>query len=351
MHFHIGHNQSMEGKNLQIKESHTFKRRVGIGKFFKICERMLREFGEEDDILLKEGRLAGLVKPDFKDGQDKTGLARMTEGWKWAHNFRKGVPDKVVRIDPHLSNYYTVAEEHNLGEVTQLYAVNKTGSSKPLKEKILAKLEERKHPSNRSWDEKKKILSACFFVEERAGDFYCDCWEGIKGRMCEHTVGMHYRQKTGRLPVTEEVRSLPIGAKRPRGRPKKLAGCRVRSPVKAPPPAPTALDVSTENLEVATVQAPVVQVSAPEPCTSCTEDGVVGLSEAYCEECSEHMCEEHRRAHAKTRLTKNHSVMHVRNLVLEEEQLQEVWVAEVQVPEVQVPEVQVQVQEVQVQEV
>ena len=351
--FHIGHNQSMEGKNLQIKESHTFKRRVGIGEFFKVCERMLREFGEEDDTLLKEGgRLAALLKPDFKDGQDKTGLALMTEGWKWAHDFRKGVPNKVVRVDPLLSNYYTVAEEHNLGEVDQLYAVNKTGSTKPLKEKILAKLEERKHPSNRSWDEKKKILSACFFIEERAGDFYCDCWGGIKGRMCEHTVGMHYRQKTGRLPVTEEVRSLPIGAKRPRGRPKKLAGCRVRSPVKAPPPAPTALDVSTENLEVGTVQVPVVQVAAPEPCTSCAEDGAVGLAEAYCAECSDHMCEEHRMAHAKTRVTKNHRIIYVRNLVIEEEQLQEVQVPELQVPVVQVQEVpgqeEVQGQEVQV---
>merc|ERR1719319_1485543 len=143
--------------------------------------------------------------------------------------------------------------------------------------------------------------------------------------MCEHTVGMHYRQKTGRLPVTEEVRSLPIGAKRPRGRPKKLAGCRVRSPVKAPPPAPTALDVSTENLEVGTVQVPVVQVAAPEPCTSCAEDGAVGLAEAYCAECSDHMCEEHRRAHAKTRVTKNHRVIHVRNLVIEEEQCKFRW--------------------------
>ena len=45
-------------------------------------DRMLREFSEEDDVLLREGRLAGLLRTSVKDGQGKTGLARMTAGWK-----------------------------------------------------------------------------------------------------------------------------------------------------------------------------------------------------------------------------------------------------------------------------
>ena len=190
--FHVGHNQSMESKNQKIKDSHTFKRRVGIGEFFKICERMLREFGEEDDTLITEGRLAALIKPDFKDGQCKTGLARMAEGWKWSHEFRKGLANKVVRIDSLTPTFYAVAREHNLGEVVQLYGVNKSAhSTKPLKDKILLKLEERSHPSNKSWDEKKKILTDCYFIEERGGDFFGDCFEGIKGRYCEHSIGKH----------------------------------------------------------------------------------------------------------------------------------------------------------------
>ena len=32
---------------------------------------------------------------------------------------------------------------------------------------------------------------------------------------------------------------------------------------------------------------------------------------AYCEECTEYLCEEHRRAHSKTRLTKGHNVYNV----------------------------------------
>ena len=70
-------------------------------------------------------------------------------------------------------------------------------------------------------------MTACYLLEEREGDFFCDCFEGIKGRMCKHTVGMHYRQNSGKLPVTDDVRSLPISSKRSPGRPKKPAGCQL----------------------------------------------------------------------------------------------------------------------------
>ena len=313
--YHIGNNQGLEGKNDNIKENHTFKKRVAVGALFNIVDRMLREFAEEDDLLLREGRLAGLLRTDLKDGQGKSGLARMTAGWKWAHEFRKGVTDKVVRIDPNTPNYTTIASMHNLGEVVQLYGVNNSSKvTKPLKQKILEKLEERRYPSTKPWDEKKKILTACYFLEERDGDFFCDCFEGIKGRMCKHTVGMHYRQKTGKLPVTEDVRSLPISSKRPRGRPKKPAGCMLRSPVKAAP-APATLN---EELQV---QLPV-RVAIPfSTCTSCTEEGLVAAAEQYCVECAEYMCEEHRRAHSKTRVTKAHKVTHVRDLHLADEEV------------------------------
>ena len=318
--FHIGNNQGLEGKNDNIKENHTFKKRVAVGALFNIVDRMLREFGEEDDLLLREGRLAGLLRTDVKDGQGKSGLARMTAGWKWAHEYRKGVTNKVVRVDPNTPNYTTIAKEHNLGEVVQLFGVNNSSKiTKPLKQKIVEKLEERKHPSKKTWDEKKKILTACYFLEERAGDFFCDCFEGIKGRMCKHTVGMHYRQKTGKLPVTEDVRSLPISSKRPRGRPKKPAGCMLRSPVKAAP-APATLNTSTEELQVEGATRAVARVEMPfSTCTSCTEDGLVCAAEAYCSPCAEYMCEEHRRAHGKTRVTKGHKVTHVRDLLLTDE--------------------------------
>ena len=177
-------------------------------------------------MLLREGRLAGLLRTSVKDGQGKTGLARMTAGWKWAHDFRKGSTNKVVRIDPNFANYTTIASEHNPGHVNQLYGVNNSSKvTKPLTEKIKDKLEERRYPSQKSWDEKKKILTGCYFLEERQGDSFCDCFERIKGRMCKHAIGMHYRQNTRKLPINDEIRSLPISSKRTRGHPKKPVGC------------------------------------------------------------------------------------------------------------------------------
>ena len=45
--------------------------------------------------------------------------------------------------------------------------------------------------------------------------------------------------KSGHLEVDPYVRSVPLGEKRKRGRPKKITNCLVRSPIKIPsPPEP-----------------------------------------------------------------------------------------------------------------
>ena len=102
--------------------------------------------------------------------------------------------------------------------------------------------------------------------------------------------------------ANDEIRSLPISSKRTRGRPKKPAG-----PVRAAPLAAEEIPLG-QRLEVPFFA-----------CISCTEDGKVNVAEAYCEECVELLCEEHRRAHAKTRLTKSHKVIHVRDMRLTDE--------------------------------
>lgn len=76
--------------------------------------------------------------------------------------------------------------------------------------------------------------------------------------MGKHTVGMAFRQ--GYLEVTPEVRSVPLGAKRKRGRPKKQGHCLEKSPPPPPPPqtcppAPASVGSGLEPLQGEPCQA------------------------------------------------------------------------------------------------
>ena len=69
--------------------------------------------------------------------------------------------------------------------------------------------------------------------------------------MCFHTNGMHY--KTGKLEAAPDVRSVPLGEKRKKGRPKKLPKFSlVKSPVRAPSEAspPELVHLQDDEFEV-----------------------------------------------------------------------------------------------------
>ena len=87
----------MEGLNKDIKKNHTFKNRVGLGQLFEILNRMLGEWSENPyEHLLEGDRLDHILEKDLKDGQGKTGLARKTDGWKFAYKHRKGSPTRYT---------------------------------------------------------------------------------------------------------------------------------------------------------------------------------------------------------------------------------------------------------------
>ena len=122
-------------------------------------------------------RRAPLFQKDIADGQGITGLPGQTAGWKFPHEYRKGVSNKVVRIPNTGENYSTLSEYHGLGTVTQLCGINTKKSCSELLPKVKAKLAERANLSIKSWEEKKEISMSCHLIEERDGDLYCDCWK------------------------------------------------------------------------------------------------------------------------------------------------------------------------------
>ena len=85
-----------------------------MAKLFDVFERMLGEWSQKDDSLLTGDRLQHVLDKELRDDQGFTGLARQTDGYKWAHAFRKGVPNKVVRVPKGVASYCTTSGEHGL---------------------------------------------------------------------------------------------------------------------------------------------------------------------------------------------------------------------------------------------
>lgn len=69
----------------------------------------------------------------------------------------------------------------------------------------------------------------------------------MKGKLCKHTIGLYFKQ--GLLEITSQIRSVPIGQKRKRGRPKNLPNCLSKSPVAAAAPVEEVLEPS-EDVEI-----------------------------------------------------------------------------------------------------
>ena len=135
--------------------------------------------------------------------------------------------------------------EVNKENVKGLWTVSSSASQDTsLKVRAKARLESRALPTNNSYDEYMVERTSCWILEEVNGDFYCDCREGSKGKFCKHSIGMLY--VTGGLVAEPDVRSVPLGNKRKRGRPKKNPHCLVTSPEKS-----TSVD---ENLVTAGLQ-------------------------------------------------------------------------------------------------
>ena len=123
-----------------------------------------------------------------------------------------------------------MSRDFNLGDVAALWAVESStfsGSSR-LQDRAKERIQHRACPSFTTFEEYAKVRTSCYILEERNGDFYCDCYEGCKGKLCKHSVGMDYF--VGNLIVEDDVRAVPLGGKRKRGCPKRNPHCLTRSP-------------------------------------------------------------------------------------------------------------------------
>ena len=171
----ISNNQGVEGKNRDIKLNYTFRRRLELGELVSVLLNLVSEWSEEDDLLLESSRLAAL------HGQEKS-LSLRTDGYQW-YKANKTRADKILKINP--KDKYTVSEscEFVLGEVCSLWAVSSSAglkSGKSLKELAKERIMNRRVPLSASFDQYMEIRSSCWILEERDGDYFCDCPVGMK---------------------------------------------------------------------------------------------------------------------------------------------------------------------------
>ena len=166
-------NQGIEGKNKEIKQSHTFRRRLEIGELLSVMARLVTEVSDDDDRLLVSPRTAVLHG-------ERDSLSLRTGGYQWFQANKTGM-DKIIRIDT--KNKYTVSEAFDLGKVDNLWVVSSTAGLKSgtsLKERAKKRIKERELPQSATYDDYLELRSSCWIIEERSGDFFCDCPVGMK---------------------------------------------------------------------------------------------------------------------------------------------------------------------------
>ena len=161
--------------------------------------RMVEDFGKKDDNILFSPRIDLLDDPEFHHG-----LKLKTEGYQWLKLNKVGVADRILSINK--SGKYTVSEstEFKLCKVDQLWAVTSSSNTFPdqgLKARAKRRIRERGEPTCSSFEEYKAMRTSCWIVEERDGDFYCDCPISMKGKLCKVTTGLYYRQ--GKLETSK----------------------------------------------------------------------------------------------------------------------------------------------------
>ena len=163
------------GKNKDIKQSHTFRRRLDMGELFNVLLNMVKEWSEEDQKLLEAGRTGALHG-------EKDSLSLKTEGYQW-YKTNKSKSDRIIRINP--GEKYSVNDS-----VTNFWAVSSSSDTtgKTLKENAKERMRHRKLPEVSSFDEYVSMRSSCWILEEVDGEFYCDCPVGMKVSILLHVL-------------------------------------------------------------------------------------------------------------------------------------------------------------------
>ena len=200
---------------------------------FRVTFKYVRDKSLTSDDFLYNNRLYQLEKDESGKYRSKDALSRRTKAYQQYCSMKGGSPKYGPIKRPETK--YTVHHDFNLGEVDSLWVMTSSAdkSDTTLKDRCKLRMENRAFPKVKTFDEYVSIRTSCYILEEKDGVFFCDCWEGMKGKNCHHSGAMMYN--TERWLAESDVRSVPLGKSRKPGRPKKNPHCLLRSPTRMIP--------------------------------------------------------------------------------------------------------------------
>ena len=90
--------------------------------------------------------------------------------------------EKILKVK-NPETKYTVMNDFNLGPLDGLWAVSSSTDGSRLQERAKERFVQRGVPDCTTFGSYEKIRTSCWIIEEKEGEFFCDCFEGSKARV------------------------------------------------------------------------------------------------------------------------------------------------------------------------
>ena len=180
-------NNGLERANRTLKDDYTLHVKLGMAQFLKKMEEAVSSWS------LKEGR------DSFKEEKEYC-LRDWTDAWQW---HAANPPRLRVLAQTSPEAYLVPAQQHH-----QEFAANCTAYLRHTQQGFNA------------WTDYRFHRESVWLVARHSGGWLCSCPVGVKHGCCKHTLGMAI--KCGDVVAPDEAKSVPLGHRRKRGRPRRV---------------------------------------------------------------------------------------------------------------------------------
>ena len=213
---------------------------------FKVSEHSKRP-----DALLTQPRTAILFEANHNGSRPKDSLKQLKVGHQYfRQHLEKPKGSQYLKLNPGGFQLMCERPDVQYGKVVKVHVLRADSCPFPdlsLKELATTRLKLREDPSSiPDITTYFRYRKSCWLLEETEdGQFRCDCPIGHKGKVCKHELALNYLHS--RIEVLPHAAALPLGKRRPRGRPQKINMLRPKEPALS---AISSTVISPEEIDV-----------------------------------------------------------------------------------------------------